>query len=68
VIPGIPSWLAPLQALALVVNPRLGLRHNLCLLGHKAVCLICNPLCLDKKGYDIVLMHKNHIYAKHLNC
>jgi len=24
---GLPSWLAPLQALALVVSPRLGLRH-----------------------------------------
>jgi hypothetical protein len=27
VTPGIPSWLAPLQALALVVSPRLKLRH-----------------------------------------
>jgi hypothetical protein len=26
VTPGIPSWLTPLQALALVANPRLGLR------------------------------------------
>jgi hypothetical protein len=25
--PGLPWWHAPLQALALVVNPRLGLQH-----------------------------------------
>ncbi len=28
VTPGLPSWPAPLQAFALVVNPRLGLRHQ----------------------------------------
>jgi hypothetical protein len=28
VTPGLPSWPATLQALALVVSPRLGLRHN----------------------------------------
>jgi hypothetical protein len=27
VTPGLPSWLATLQALALVTSPRLGLRH-----------------------------------------
>jgi hypothetical protein len=27
VTPGLQSWLAPLQALAMVVSPRLGLRH-----------------------------------------
>ncbi len=30
-IPGIPSWPAPLQALALFANLRLGLRHQPCL-------------------------------------
>jgi len=28
VAPGLPSWLAPLQAFALVVSPRLGLQHK----------------------------------------
>jgi hypothetical protein len=29
VTPGLPSWLATLQAFALVASPRLGLRHIL---------------------------------------
>jgi hypothetical protein len=48
VTPGLTSWPSPLQALALVASPRLGLRQNYSLRNRNlSQCIKTNNLCLS---------------------